>query len=113
MNQKLEESTDEEREVAALAPVVPKIPGEAIEFARRVGALCEEFGLRQAEMSFRIDTGYGSKYGNRIRDGESIAERMTLVISRRDGRGRPRTQISVKADIEISVSVVHQPDSHD
>ena len=94
-----------------LAPVVPTIPEEAVEFARAVGKLAEQYGLASVAMNIAVDTGYYSKYGDRLRAGESIAEKLKVSVSRKDGRGRPRTKIFVEAEISVCIPVVDEPDS--
>lgn len=91
---------------------IPEMPETAIEFSKAVGKLAEQHCLRSVEMEIRIDTGHGTKYQHRRFD-ESLAETLTVSISRVDGRGRPRTQISVQADIKMRKQIVHEPDSTD
>ena len=98
-------------EVKDIAPEVPKIPAEAVEFAKAVGALAEQYGLSKVDMSIEIDTGYGSKYYDRDFPSETIVERMKVSVSKKDGRGRPRTQIYVQAEMHVSVPVVWEPNS--
>lgn len=96
--------------MTSIAPDVPMIPQEAIDFAKEVGALAEKHGLNHIQMEIRVDTGYGTKYH---RSEQIIQENMTVTVSRRDSRGRPRTQIAVQAEMKVFVDVVHEQDSTD
>ena len=95
----------------SIAPVVPRIPSEAVEFSKSVAALAERYGISDVAMTIEVDTGYGSRYQDRDFPGEKIVERMKVNVSRKDGRGRPRTQIYVQAEMHVSVPVVWEPNS--
>ena len=93
-NQKAESgSTD-----CSVSLPIPSIPSNAIEFAKRVGDLADEYGIEKAtiEIPFR-------------RDGDS--GNLRFGISKKDGRGRPRTQIGVTGEITVHEWVVREPDS--
>ena len=89
-----------------IAPDAPEIPANAIEFARRVAELTEEYNIRDATIEMRID-----KCADALPAGHRAAEKMRISISRRDGRGRPRMQVDVAADITVSVPMIWEQDS--
>ena len=91
--------------------VIPVIPEQCDEFAKQLAALCERFDIAQAETKIKIDTGYKSQYEERIRNGELLVNEMTVFVSLRDGRGRPRTQIRMNSDVRVQRFVVREPDS--
>lgn len=91
-----------------IAPDVPEMPPEAIEFAKEIGELADKYGLREVEMNIRIDTGFASKYRDRK---ETITEKLSVWVSKKDGRGRPRTKISVSSDITLRANVIWEPDT--
>lgn len=97
----------------SIAPEVPRIPSEAVEFSKAVAALAEQYGLCKVSMDIEVDTGCGSKYYDREFPGETVVERMKVNVSRKDGRGRPRLQIYVQAEMHVSVPVVWEPNSTD
>lgn len=90
------------------APAIPKIPQEAIDFAKAVGELAVKYEIRDATIELRMDTLHGSRL-----KGSKIQETMKFHISKRDGRGRPRLKLSVSADMHISADVINEPDSID
>ena len=97
----------------SIAPEVPRIPAEAVEFSKAVAALAEQHGLSKIDMEIEVDTGYGSKYYDRDFTRETIVERMKVNVSRKDGRGRPRLQVYVQAEMHVSVPIVWEPNSTD
>ena len=96
----------------SIAPDVPSIPEDAVEFAKAVGQLAEQYNLSRVSMKIEVDTGYGSKYRNRggIK-GETVVETMGITVSRKDGRGRPRTQIVINAEMSVSLPIVWEQDT--
>ncbi len=94
---------------SSIAPDVPRIPAEAVAFSKAVGELAARHGIEKVSMEIEVDTGYGTKY----RDFPigTIVEKMRVNVSLKDGRGRPRTQIYVQADIHVSEKVVWEPNS--
>jgi hypothetical protein len=55
-----------------IAPDVPEMPTEAIEFAEEVGKLAEKYEMRSVEMDIQIDTGpYSNHRGISLLDLES------------------------------------------
>lgn len=95
-----------------IAPDVAQVPNEAIEFSKALSALAEQYGIREVSATIRIDTGVGSKYWNRT-ERENIIQNMTVHVSKKDGRGRPRTQVSVTALTEVTVRAIYEPNSSD
>lgn len=98
------ESEDSERWFHPTAPVIPK---PAQEFAAELGKLTLKYGLRYAEVKIQGDTGH---LGRRT---EHIREEIKITVSNLDGRGRPRQQVTVTANIEVSLPIVHEPNSSD
>ena len=96
---------------SGFSPDAPEIPEEAIEFAKAVGSLADQHGLRDVDMTIRIDTGYGTKYWIAAEPRRRVQETMRVLVSLKDGRGRPRTQVSIRADVSVSLEIVHEPDS--
>ena len=95
----------------SLAVHVPEIPAEAIGFAEAMAALAKEHGIRECEMSIRVDTGYRTRFWNDHELREKTQERMTVHLSRVDGRGRPRTKLSIEVESKVQVPIVWEPDS--
>lgn len=91
---------------ALFTPVVPEIPQGAIDFAKAVCALAEQYHIRSATLEMRMDTGWYSPYKD-----QHIQQEMTFHISRTDGRGRPRTQLSISCDMKVRATIVREPDS--
>jgi len=68
----------------SLAVHVPEIPAEAIGFAEAMAALAKEHGIRECEMSIRVDTGYRTRFWNdhelrektqeRKKDGDALGD---------------------------------------
>ena len=91
--------------------VIPVIPEQCDEFAKELAALCKRFDIAQAETKIKIDTGYKSQYEERIRNGELLVNEMTVFVSLKDGRGRPRTEVRMNSNIYVQRFVVREPDS--
>ena len=89
-----------------LAPEIPEIPQEAIGFAKAVGELAAQHEIREATLSIRMDTGYLSSL-----HGRNVQETLTVHLSRKDGRGRPRMKLHVSAEIHVSTAVMDEQDS--
>jgi hypothetical protein len=90
-----------------IAPEVPNLPPEAIEFAKAVGKLCDEYNIRDLTMEVRVDR--FAKNSNEYRS--DIVSDVKVVVSKQDGRGRPRTRINVQASMTVTVPIVSEPDS--
>lgn len=94
-------------EQSRFAPEAPQIPTEAQEFAVELSKLTSKYRIREAKVEVRLPRDY------RVRPNEQIDETMTITVSNVDGRGRPRRQVRVTADIHVSLPVVYEPDSTD
>lgn len=93
-----------------IIPQVPEIPQEAIDFATELGALAAKYDLNNVETTIRVNIGFGSKYRD-TRPHQNIQQNLTVSVSRVDGRGRPRTQIAIRAQMDVTLHVVREPDS--
>lgn len=93
-----------------LGIVPPHLPPQAVEFAKAVGDLAKQYGIRQVDLDIRVDTGYGTPYWDET-PRRDITEHLKVHVSHEDGRGRPRTQIHIMADIQVRVPVVNEPNS--
>jgi len=87
----------------------PEIPKEVDDFSLELADLLRKHSIQEADVGIRIDTGYGSPYEQRIKDGELIQSKMNVHVSLKDGRGRPRTQIRLNSDIQVQRFVVREP----
>jgi len=94
-------------EQSKFAPEVPQIPQVAREFAAELGKLTVKYRIRDAKVEVRLPRDY------RERPNEQIEETMTITVSNEDGRGRPRQQVRVTADVRVSLPIVYEPDSTD
>lgn len=90
---------------------VPPIPETAIEFAKALGDLADKYCLQTIDASIRINTGADSIYEQRRDKGELIREEIKVFVSKRDGRGRPRTKITLSANMLVETAIVNEPDS--
>ena len=88
---------------SGIIPTVPEIPQEAIDFATELGALAAKHNLREVEATVRVNI--------RNRPSQHIQQYLTVSVSRVDGRGRPRTQIAIRAQMDVTLHVVREPDS--
>lgn len=86
-----------------IIPQVPEIPQEAIGFATELGALAAKYDLREVEATVRVHI--------RNRPSQHIQQNLTVSVSRVDGRGRPRTIIAIRAQMDVTLHVVREPDS--
>lgn len=93
-----------------LGIVPPHFPPQAAEFAKAVGDLAKQYGIRQVALDIRVDTGYGTPYWDEV-PRRDVVERIKILVSHKDGRGRPRTQITLMADINVRVPIVNEPNS--
>ena len=90
----------------SIAPSVPSIPAEAIEFAEVIGRLCEQYGIANVAMKVQVD-----RFNRNGEYKEDVVTDMTITVSTMDGRCRPRKRISVQADMHVSVPIVWEKDS--
>lgn len=90
----------------SIAPHVPNLPPEAIEFAEAVGQLCEKYSIRNLEMEVEVD-----RFTRDHKYREDIVSDMSVTVSTMDGRGRPRKRINVRAKLHVSVPIIWEPDS--
>lgn len=90
----------------SIAPHVPNLPPEAIEFAEAVGQLCEKYNIQKVAMEVEVD-----RFTREHEYREDIVSDMTINVSTLDRRGRPRKQIYVQAKLYVSVPIVWEPDS--
>jgi len=104
---------DKEETHRALPVRVPAIPAEAIGFAEAVAALAEKHGIRECEMKVWVDTGIRTRFWRDRELRERTQERMTVILSRVDSRGRPRTKLSIEVENKVQVPIVWEPDSCD
>jgi hypothetical protein len=90
----------------SIAPHVPNLPPEAIEFAEAVGKLCEKYNIQKVAMEVEVD-----RFTREHEYREDIVSDMTINVSTLDRRGRPRKQIYIQAKLYVSVPIVWEPDS--
>ncbi len=90
----------------SIAPHVPNLPPEAIEFAEAVGQLCEKYSIAKVDMKVEVD-----RFTREHEYREDIVSDMTINVSTIDRRGRPRKKIYVQAQLYVSVPIVWEPDS--
>ncbi len=90
----------------SIAPHVPNLPPEAIEFAEAVGQLCEKYSIRNLAMEVEVD-----RFTRDHQYREDIVSDMSVTVSTMDGRGRPRKRINVRAKLHVSVPIIWEPDS--
>ena len=90
----------------SIAPHVPNLPPEAIEFAEAVGQLCEKYSIRNLAMEVEVD-----RFTRDHQYREDIVSDMSITVSTMDGRGRPRKRINVRAKLHVSVPIIWEPDS--
>lgn len=111
MNTPTDLNEDSSSTPCSLAVEVPEIPAEALGFAKAVAELAEQHGIRECQMDIRIDTGIRSRFWNDYELKENIQERMSVSLSRVDGRGRPRTKLSIEVENKVRVPIVWEPDT--
>ena len=90
----------------SIAPHVPNLPSEAIEFAEAVGQLCEKYSIRNLTMEVEVD-----RFTRDHQYREDIVSDMRVTVSTMDGRCRPRKRINVRAKLHVSVPIIWEPDS--
>lgn len=93
-----------------IAPTISSIPNEAIEFAKQVAVLAGQYDIRDTTITMRMHVGRGSKLQERH---DLFSMIITAHVSRIDGRGRPRLQVTVSADVTARVNIVMEPNSSD
>ena len=90
---------------------IPSIPDECDDFAKELSELCKKYSIEQVEAAIKIDTGYRSRYEERVRNGELLQNKMVVHVSLKDGRGRPRTQVRLSSEMYVQRFVIREPDS--
>lgn len=88
----------------------PEFPEEAGQFIFELAELTKKYGIEEATVDIRVDTGPFSRFKNKTNHAK-VQETMKFHVSNRDGRGRPRRKVTVYATINMQQALIDEPDS--